>query len=173
MDQSRQVSSDCRRGLAGLEGTVSIPVTTIGWSALGHGICYLESYMMRAIKQTILNAVKGMGYTVIANWRVERYPEAVFLKKLFRMLEIDCVFDVGANLGQYHDFLRAQVDYEGIIVSFEPIPRYVEFLRNRAKTDSKWIIEGYALGSTAGMAPFNVMASTSFSSFLEPDHTAV
>lgn len=128
---------------------------------------------MNGLKRAIFNAMHWMGYTAIANWRVERYPEAVFLQKLLRMLQIDCVFDVGANRGQYHDFLRSQVAYEGYIVSFEPIPHYVDFLHNRAQEDDKWIIEGYALGSAAGTASFNVMANTSFSSFLEPDHSAV
>jgi FkbM family methyltransferase len=125
------------------------------------------------MKQLLGALFDRAGYTVVPNWRLEHYPAAVFLGKMLRLLEIDCVLDVGANTGQYHDFLRDQVGYRGKIVSFEPIPAHVELLRARAASDHDWLIEGYALGSTPGHAEFNVMASTQFSSFLKPDNSKV
>ena len=87
-------------------------------------------------------------------------------------MEIDCVLDVGANVGQYHDFLRDKV-LEGPIVSFEPVSRHVALLRERALTYSDWHIEGYALGAKDGNLPINVMVSDQLSSFLEPDNSRV
>lgn len=124
-------------------------------------------------KNAAVKVMKKMGYTIIPTWRLTHYPLAVHLRKILQTFEIDCVLDVGANKGQYHDFLRGQVGYEGKIVSFEPIPDHVEILRSRAAEDREWFIEGCALGSTPGQATFNVMANTEFSSFLEPDHSNV
>jgi len=125
--------------------------------------------MPAKLKHSISRLAERAGYTIVPTWRLELYPQAAFLRRFLRHLEIDCVFDVGANVGQYRDFLRRQVGYEGTIVSFEPIPENVAILRQRAREDGRWLIEGYALGRAAGSATFNVMASSEFSSFLEPD----
>jgi FkbM family methyltransferase len=127
------------------------------------------------VNKTVTKALKQIfsqcGYTVIGDWRLERYAMSTYLNKLFRNLEIDCVLDVGAHLGEYHDFLRSEVGYLGKIVSFEPIASNVEVLRSRTKNEPQWIIEGHALGKTSGHADFNIMARSTFSSFLEPDHS--
>ena len=41
---------------------------------------------------------------------------------------IDCIFDVGANSGQYGVFLRA-LGYKGHIISFEPIGSVFNMLK--------------------------------------------
>ena len=45
------------------------------------------------------------------------------LRKLLAALKVDCVFDVGANVGQYASMLRHQAKYKGRIISFEPLSR--------------------------------------------------
>src|SRR5262249_379235 len=75
--------------------------------------------------------------------------------------------------GQYHDFLRNKVFYDGAIVSFEPVAQHVQTLRERSRADRDWHVEGYALGSREGSLPINVMVSDQFSSFLEPKPEAV
>jgi FkbM family methyltransferase len=125
------------------------------------------------LKRTVKNAAKTLGYTIIPNWRLERYSSASYLQKLLDFLEIDCILDVGANIGQYRGFLRNEVGYDGIIVSFEPIAQHAEVLRRSALSDKKWIINEYALGDSPGSKTFNIMANTVFSSFLEPDHSKV
>jgi FkbM family methyltransferase len=126
--------------------------------------------MANRLKKVLFDVVHSQGYTIIPNWRLEAYPQATFLRNLFVYLKIDCVLDVGANRGQYRDFLRRQVEYAGTIVSFEPIPEHCELLRDRAKDDGEWLIEGYALGSAESKTTtFNVMKSPTFSSFLRPD----
>lgn len=104
-------------------------------------------------------------------WRLDLLPQATHLSRLFKLLEIDCVLDVGANIGQYRDFLRIEVGYRGSIVSFEPIPENVEILRKRALSDPMWTIHEYALGAERGVATFNVMTASTFSSFLTPSHS--
>ena len=124
--------------------------------------------MKASLRQRLFNAAHAIGYTVVPNWRADSYPQTVYLQRLFALLKIDCVLDVGANRGQYRDFLRNDVGFEGHIVSFEPLPDHVDAMRARAGTDAKWTIVGCALGARRGQAQFNVMASSTFSSFREP-----
>src|SRR5512141_1499824 len=124
--------------------------------------------MPRGPASAILDVLERMGYTLLPNWRVARYPMTMCLRELFALLEVDLVLDVGANVGQYRNFLRAEVGYTGRIVSFEPIPRNVARLREHAAGDPAWLIEPFALGSASGPATFNVTAESVFSSFLQP-----
>lgn len=128
--------------------------------------------LRRRLHALTARTLDALGYTVVPNWRMGSFGFARHLRRLLPLLEIDCVLDVGANAGQYYDFLRGDVDYRGWVVSFEPIPEHVAALRRRAATEPAWRIESMALGAAGGRAPFNVMAGTQFSSFLEPDHSA-
>ena len=60
--------------------------------------------------------------------------------------------------------------YDGPIVSFEPLSRHVAGLQERSESGRDWHIEAYALGSSDGAMPINIMVFDQFSSFLEPDH---
>lgn len=114
---------------------------------------------------------RALGFVAVPRRVLDRYPAAAFLQRLFALLEIDCVLDVGANLGQYRDFLRNEVGYTGQIISFEPIPSHVKVLNERVEHDAKWSVCGFALGRAPGRATFNIMKETQFSSFREPDHS--
>jgi FkbM family methyltransferase len=129
--------------------------------------------MAAGATRRLLDAIERLGLTVLPNWRVERYPMARCLRALFAQLRVDCVLDVGANVGQYRNFLRYEVGYTGRIVSFEPVPRNLLVLRERAANDDAWTIEPFALGATVGEASFNVTATTLFSSFLRPNEASV
>jgi len=122
------------------------------------------------VKRLLQRVAGALGLTVEPTWRMPRYAQREYLKQLFDALQVDCVFDVGANRGQYHDFLRTEVGYRGTIVSFEANPALHAALRERAARESNWRIEAIALGRTPGRARFNVMAGDQFSSFLAPDH---
>ena len=112
----------------------------------------------------------SLGYHIIPKASAWSHYSTLNLKKLFRLLQVDCVLDVGANVGQYWRHLRNEVGFDGVVVSFEPIPDNVRKLRDLARADDKWIIEECALGSTSCQMQLNVMNRTDFSSFLEPDH---
>jgi FkbM family methyltransferase len=93
------------------------------------------------------------------------------LRGLLRALGINCVFDVGANAGQYALNLR-HLDYTGHIVSFEPVPELYEALMRLACGDKYWTVFPYALGAADSEAEFNVTPDTQFSSLLTPNNTA-
>lgn len=65
--------------------------------------------------------------------------------ELLANYEVDCVFDVGANKGQYGKQLR-ESGYRGRIVSFEPVPEALTRLRKTAERDPDWRVYPFALG---------------------------
>src|SRR5258708_7246202 len=129
--------------------------------------------MLKIVKDSVLRVSRSFGYDIVPLREMKERDLSLHLHGLPARLKVDCVLDVGANAGQYHDFLRDKVFYDGAIISFEPVSRLVEALRERSRADRDWHIEGYALGSQDGSMPINVMVSDQFSSFLEPDHARV
>ena len=119
-------------------------------------------------REKVISAGASFGLTIVPSWRANRRPMATHLSRLFTLLDVDCVLDVEANLGQYRDFLRDEVRYSGRIVSFKPIPEHAAAMRQRATGDASWEVHGIALGAQPGTASFNIMAGTEFSSFLRP-----
>lgn len=95
------------------------------------------------------------------------WPQRQFLRRFLGRLEIDCVLDVGANLGQYGAEVR-NIGYKGLIISFEPDPECFAKLAERSATDPNWQVFNSALGSEEGEAQFNVMAVPLFNSFRSP-----
>ena len=129
--------------------------------------------MHPTIKNMVLRVSRALGYDVVPLREMKERDFALYLRGLLSQLKIDCVFDVGANAGQYHDFLRNHVGFGGTIISFEPISRHVAALKERARSDLAWHIEGYALGAGDEALPLNVMVSDQYSSFLRPDNSRV
>lgn len=109
-----------------------------------------------------------LGYQLIPIWRIERYHQTEYLRRLLDAKQIDLVLDVGANMGQYRDYLRAQIGYKGMILSFEPHPRCLDEITRRSATDDKWEVFPYALGAQQGVLQFNLMRDSQFSSFHAP-----
>lgn len=87
--------------------------------------------------------------------------------RFLQRLEVDCVLDVGANVGQYARELRV-IGYKGLIVSFEPDPAPYRQLAAAASADPKWKALNVALGRTSGEANLNIMARSDFNSFRSP-----
>jgi len=94
------------------------------------------------------------------------------LSRIFERLEIKCVLDVEANAGQYHEFLRDKVGFDGSIISFEPVPRHVEILNAKAKRDKRWTVYDFALGEEDGELEINIMEGGELSSFLPPEQAS-
>jgi FkbM family methyltransferase len=116
---------------------------------------------------------RRFGYELLPSWRLSQLDFEIHLRALFTHLEIRTVLDVGANRGQYRDFLRYQVGFEGEIISFEPIPELARRLENESKKDPKWRVFPYALGSVDSMSTLNVAKSDALSSFLDSNHQHV
>lgn len=116
------------------------------------------------MKQFIKSLMKWMGFDLV---RVRNNHTSLddHLKNVLEKYKIDCVLDVGANIGQYGESLRA-LGFEGWIVSFEPVKAVFDELNERAKNDEKWICYHCALGDEVGKKIINVYSSSVFSSFL-------
>ena len=91
------------------------------------------------------------------------------LRRLFAVLAVDCVLDVGANTGQFVDRLRRDLGYRGPIASFEPAPASYEQLARRFATDVRWRGFCCALGREPGTAELNLFTpDSSLNSLLGP-----
>lgn len=100
-------------------------------------------------------------------WEIEQ------LRRVLNELNIDCVFDVGANIGQYAQMLRKEIGFKGRIISFEPNPELAGVLQEQAKMDSKWEVHNVALSNSIGKLAFNIMSDSQFSSFNRPRKTSI
>jgi len=129
-----------------------------------------------ASKHSALDLIERIGrksgLLIMPLWRTERLDLATHTEQILAHCRIDTVLDVGANKGQYRDFLREEVGWPGPIISFEPIPDLAAELRAR-NDDRYWRVEEFALGDAEGSKTLNVAASPGFSSFLEPDASQV
>lgn len=94
------------------------------------------------------------------------WTEARFSTLLFDHLKPDCVFDVGANVGQFATALRCT--FEGTILSFEPNPNAFDKLQAAAASDPKWHCFPYALGRGDSHETLYVTEIDVFASLREP-----
>jgi FkbM family methyltransferase len=104
---------------------------------------------------------------VIEENLINRFYEISQLKQLLDELNINCVLDVGANVGQYAKELRL-IGYEGHIFSFEPIPEVFDQMQGSLSHDPRW--RGYckALGRERATTTINYIRDQSdFSSILQ------
>ncbi|MBN9560038.1 MAG: FkbM family methyltransferase [Alphaproteobacteria bacterium] len=117
-------------------------------------------------------AIEGLaglaGIEIVPKWRAPTLAMARKLSLLFDHLAISSVIDIGANEGQYRNFLRNQVGFTGAIFSFEPDPDLSDKLMRRAAEDAKWRVFPFALGPAEGVQLFNRMGDKQFNSFHEP-----
>src|SRR5690242_13788162 len=86
--------------------------------------------------------------------------------KLIAHHGITLVFDVGANVGQYGEELRA-LGYRGRIGSCEPLRAEYEQLARKAGDDPQWTALHLALGDSDGRRAINVAGNSQSSSLLE------
>ncbi|WP_370306437.1 FkbM family methyltransferase [Sphingobium abikonense] len=100
--------------------------------------------------------------------RVHQYPEVQALRRFLASFAVDCLFDVGANRGQYATMARRDAGYRGLILSFEPNPDIFALLEKRAAADPRWHVFNMALSDFDGTASFNIMAADQFSSLKKP-----
>lgn len=111
---------------------------------------------------------RWLAVRLAASGRVHQYPEILALRRFLSAFAIDCVFDVGANAGQYATMLRREAGFAGHILSFEPNPDVFATLSKSAASDAKWHVFNLALSDFDGTADFNIMAADQFSSLERP-----
>ena len=105
-----------------------------------------------------------------AGWDLHRLTPsanpAVQLKRALDWVDINLVFDVGANVGQFGCGLRAG-GFDGEIVSFEPLSSARAQLIRNAKADVKWVVhEQCAIGDRDGEIEMNISGNSVSSSVL-------
>jgi FkbM family methyltransferase len=93
-------------------------------------------------------------------------------KLFFKKFKIDTLLDVGANSGQFATETRADLQYKGLILSFEPLSTAYSALVKNAETDSNWKAFNYALGDSNETQLINISRNLMSSSLLEmlPEH---
>ncbi|MGH3327487.1 MAG: FkbM family methyltransferase [Streptomycetales bacterium] len=97
---------------------------------------------------------------------LHRYLVSEHVAWLLRNYRVNCVLDVGANVGQYARELR-RAGYRGHIASFEPLPHIVDRLERAAARDPKWSVHPVALGTQDTATTMHVVQGT-MSSILPP-----
>jgi len=73
-------------------------------------------------------------------------PMTPAARRAVLMRDVDLVLDVGANRGQYAQWIRS-FGYEGRIISFEPQSEPFFALLTNAESDSRWEAHNIALGN--------------------------
>jgi FkbM family methyltransferase len=124
----------------------------------------------KILGRTLSAAIKPYGYELYKTHDTSLGAKSAqdemvtHLKELFAALNIDTVLDVGANKGQYYEFLRGRVGFTGQIHSFEPIPELAAKLIERSSSDPKWQVNNCALGLQSGTATFHISDKPGWSS---------
>jgi FkbM family methyltransferase len=125
----------------------------------------LSNPLVRGVKERIRPGIRRLGVDVIAY-----DPSISAIARRMRLLrhhQIQVVFDIGANEGQYAASLR-EAGFEGLIVSFEPLAEVFVRLQLRASHDPRWKCLNLAVAHTSGTLRFNVDGSDGqCSSFLK------
>lgn len=102
-----------------------------------------------------------------AGFDIRRFPtqdQRILLKYLQENDVLDC-FDIGANIGQFAQLLRA-ARFTGRIYSFEPQTKAFELLKKNAAGNSLWNVYNMGLADTEGMATIHISKNSVSSSML-------
>ena len=99
-------------------------------------------------KRLVKSSLNALGYTLLDLQKNNdlRVFLAGHLKSVFETLAINCVIDVGANIGSYGLMLR-QLGYQGRILSIEPVSAVFARLKETADRDPNWMTLQAACGS--------------------------
>ncbi len=132
--------------------------------------------MKNIIKNTIESILFGLdslfnkvGILIIPRWRAHDFTLIRRMKRIIKEYNIDCIIDVGANIGQYRDTIRKHVGFKGLIISFEPDPECFEVIKRKSENEPLWEVMEYAIGDKEDVLKLNIMEGSVFNSFLEPD----
>jgi FkbM family methyltransferase len=122
--------------------------------------------MLYELAKLVRSLTRRMGVDLIP------FPSRGSLAFVLRHCDINCVLDVGANIGQTGSLLR-DLRFRGRIISFEPLSHAFAELSQRAKRDSSWSCHHCALGNADGEADIHVSDFSVYSSLLPITEFAV
>lgn len=116
------------------------------------------------MKKIIKKAIRSLGFD-FQRFNPFSSPSSQLLAVL-NHAQIDIVFDIGANVGQFAQELRS-VGFPGNIVSFDPLITAHSQLCKASRNDSRWFIHPRtALGDYEGEIVINVAGNSVSSSIL-------
>ena len=116
------------------------------------------------LKKPIKQLARSLGID-LKRYNVQT-SEAAKMQRLLAYHNIDLVFDVGANIGQYAKLLR-ELGYSGRIVSFEPLSSAYSQLKAVSEKDPLWeIAPQTAIGNQEGEIIINIAGNSQSSSAL-------
>ena len=99
------------------------------------------------------------------NFSVEKSENARFLTML-SYHNVNVIFDIGANEGQFGVILR-DVGYKGKIISFEPLTQARKMLNKISQNDRLWeVAKQSAIGEVNGEIEINIAGNSESSSIL-------
>ena len=105
------------------------------------------------MKSFFKKKLNTFGFDLIRYPHGEENQIAYYLTKY----DIDTVFDLGANKGQYGSLIRS-FGYTKQIISFEPIKSVFEILKNKTNSDNNWDIYNLAIGNKDELTTINIAA---------------
>jgi FkbM family methyltransferase len=119
--------------------------------------------MTHSIRHSLRSVVEATGHQIR---KTDVYSsQRLRYRRLFSLLDLNLILDVGANAGQFATLCRT-IGYRGNILSFEPSSTAYQKLLAAASSDPLWTVAGVALGATTGEAEINVSADSFCSSIL-------
>ncbi|AFY35699.1 FkbM family methyltransferase [Calothrix sp. PCC 7507] len=121
--------------------------------------------MLRNIAYSLMSA--GVKVPRPLEENLDRFFYQTYLIDLLKKLRINCVIDVGANIGSYAESIR-KLGYKEHILSFEPNPEIFGTLQHNLQQDTLWRGYNFALGKEDTTATFNLNSYSELSSFLVP-----
>ena len=107
-------------------------------------------------------------------FQITKYPDYDLERriKLINHFDIDTLFDIGANIGQYAINMR-EIGFTKKIISFEPLKSAFSVLKDTSLNDNNWVVQNYALGNENFKSVINVAGNSASSSILNmlPKHS--
>lgn len=120
--------------------------------------------MIKLVRRIVRKMLNKAGFEVVLLGYETSH--SLVLKKLIDDFQVKTVFDVGANEGQFGNMLR-QLGYGNKIISFEPLSKAWNNLKENSKNDAAWIVaKRAALGNQEGTIEINVSENSQSSSIL-------
>ena len=105
--------------------------------------------------------------------QLKRYPDLDLARriKIMENFNIDTLFDIGANIGQYAIDMR-ELGYSKKIISFEPLTNAFKDLNTNSLNDDNWLANNYAIGNEDAKSVINIAGNSLSSSILNmlPSH---
>jgi len=124
----------------------------------------MKSTIKRMTRKT---GVKLSKFPVVAQFLGNTYSAYNIVRrmKIVSYFNIDTLFDIGANVGQYALDMR-RIGYSKRIISFEPLKSAFKELEKASVNDKNWLIHNYALGNENIKSIINISNNSVSSSIL-------